>query len=287
MFLHANGHARLMLGLPWLKGLPIVATIHDPVPHPGESTWVRRFAGRMLRRRADHFILHGESLCDEYERVWGVPRARMSAIPHGVLAYRAWQDEAVKPPAGRYVLLFGRIRPYKGIPVLIEAARRMRTPPESLQIVIAGRGDDMAPHLDHIERAEQRERFVILNEFLSESMIDALHRHARAVVLPYTQASQSGPAATALEYGQPVIASEIGGLPDVVREGETGLLVPPGDAEALAGALDRIAEDDGLRERLSAGARRVATDELSWKALAGPTMAALKRGIEAHRRGGN
>ena len=83
--LHANGHARLMLALPWLRDIPMIATIHDPVPHPGESTWVRRLAGRALRRRADHFLLHGEALCRQYHEAWGVARERMTSLPLGAL----------------------------------------------------------------------------------------------------------------------------------------------------------------------------------------------------------
>jgi glycosyltransferase involved in cell wall biosynthesis len=283
---HANGHTRLMLALPWLRNIPLVVTVHDPVPHQGETSWLRRWTNRIMRRRGDQFLLHGEALCRRFQESWGVARDRMTSVQHGALDYSRWRDPSVTPPARGHILLFGRIRPYKGIPVLIEAARRLRRPPENLKIVIAGRGVDFAPYRAQIEATGQRERFVILNEHISEAMVDALFREARAVVLPYTQASQSGPASTAFAYGKPVVASAVGGLPEVVREGETGLLVPPGDAQALADALNRLAEDDALAARLSEGARRLGETELSWSALAEPVVAAYERAIAVHPRRG-
>lgn len=281
--LHANGHARLVLALPWLRDLPLIATIHDPVFHPGETTWVRRLANRALRRRADHFFLNGEALCREFHEAWGIARERMTAVALGAPDFPRFRDPSLVPPARGHLLFFGRIQRYKGIPVLIEAARRLRRSPHELKIVIAGRGEDFAPHRAQIEATGQRERFVILNDFIPEAMVDALFREARAAVLPYTQASQSGPAAVALLYGKPVVASAVGGLPDVIRDGETGLLVPPGDPEALAEALNRVVEDDALAARLAAGARRVAETEIAWAAQVPPTLAGYERAIAAHR----
>lgn len=280
---HTGGHMRLMLALPWLRSYPVVATVHDPSPHPGESTWVLRWADRTMRRRADHFILHGESLCRIFHETWGVPRERMTPIQLGAVEFSRWRDPNLELPARGHLLLFGRIQRYKGIPVLIEAAERLKCSPEQLKIVIAGRGDDMAPHRAKIESTGQSERFVILNEFIPEPMADALFAHARAIVLPYTEASQSGPATAALVYGKPVIASNIGGLPEIVRDGETGLLVPPNDPEALAQAIDRIVDDQALADKLAEGAKRVGRDELSWSALAAPTIDVYNRAI-AHRR---
>ena len=70
-------------------------------------------------------------------------------------------------------------------------------------------------------------------------------------------------AVESIACGTPVVASAVGGIPDAVRDGETGLLVPPGDAAALAGAVRRVLGDDELRARLAAGARAVAEAEFA------------------------
>jgi glycogen(starch) synthase len=76
----------------------------------------------------------------------------------------------------------------------------------------------------------------------------------------------------AMASGLPVVASDVGGIPEVVRHDETGLLVPPGDVVALAAALDRLAGEPRLRARLATGARGRAT-EYAWPALAGRVAA--------------
>lgn len=281
---HQSGHARLMLAMPFLRRYPLVVTVHDPTQHSGEHTWVATWADRRARARGDHFLLHGRHMCGMFEQIHGITRERMTPISHGVLDYSLWRDEAAPPLAQGHALLFGRMKPYKGVGVLIEAAARLRSAPPGFKIVIAGRGDSLDPHRRRAAELHLGERVVFMEQFIPEPQVDALHRHARVIVLPYTEATQSGPAATACAYGKPIIASDTGGLPEVVRDGQTGLLVPPGDPDALALALDRIASDDALAQTLGEGARRLGETELSWEALAPQTIAAYERAIAARRR---
>jgi 2-deoxystreptamine N-acetyl-D-glucosaminyltransferase/2-deoxystreptamine glucosyltransferase len=78
--------------------------------------------------------------------------------------------------------------------------------------------------------------------------------------------------------GLPVVASEVGGIPEVVRHGVTGLLVAPGDVGALAAALDRVVAEPGLRDRLAAGARARSAD-YGWPALAARVAAVYDRAL--------
>jgi glycosyltransferase involved in cell wall biosynthesis len=93
----------------------------------------------------------------------------------------------------------------------------------------------------------------------------ARYREADAFVLPSPSEGTPRVLVEAMMFGLPLVASRVGGIPDLVREGENGLLVPPGDAEALAAALLRLADDPGLRARMSAanheaGARHTVED---------------------------
>lgn len=98
-------------------------------------------------------------------------------------------------------------------------------------------------------------------------------QHTGCVVLPYVEASQSGVLLTAYAFGTPVVAARSGGLPEYVRDGHTGLLIPPGDPEALAGALERVLGDAEFRARLSGGIAEFLWKELSWPELARQTAA--------------
>ena len=84
-----------------------------------------------------------------------------------------------------------------------------------------------------------------------------------AVLLPYERANQSGVLATAFRSGRPVIASRVGSFAEYVRDGENGLLVPPGDPVALADAITRLRSDPELARRLAAGAAKTWEEELS------------------------
>ena len=91
-----------------------------------------------------------------------------------------------------------------------------------------------------------------------------LCQRAAVVACPYVDASQSGVVLTAFALGTPVVTSAVGGLPEYVEHGETGLLVPPGDSEALARALTLVLEDRGLRARLRSGIACRLEGDLGW-----------------------
>jgi glycosyltransferase involved in cell wall biosynthesis len=96
------------------------------------------------------------------------------------------------------------------------------------------------------------------------------------LVLPSAYEEMGSVLTEAMASGLPVVASDVGGIPEVVRHGETGLLVPPGDVDALAAALDRLVADAGLRARLSAGARARAAG-YAWPRLAARVAAVYAR----------
>jgi glycosyltransferase involved in cell wall biosynthesis len=99
------------------------------------------------------------------------------------------------------------------------------------------------------------------NRFIPDEETAQLFLDADVVVLPYIEASQSGVIAISREFGLPVVATGVGGLPEAVRDGETGLIVPTRDPAALAQAILRLAREEPLRRRLGAAAQRYGTRE--------------------------
>ena len=156
-----------------------------------------------------------------------------------------------------YVLFVGTVEPRKGVDVLVaaHAALRRKGHPD-LRLVIAGPpGWGETPSLDGPG--------VVAPGLIDDVTLDALYRGAAALAVPSRSEGFGLPALEAMARGCPVVASNAGALPEVV--GDAGLLVPTGDAKALAGALDRLLADDALAASLgAAGHRRAAT--FTWSA---------------------
>lgn len=248
-------------------------TIHDPVPHAGRDSRVAARLARLrrfTRARVDRLFLHGPACLDQYQRDYLRsarldPRVRLTE--HGVLLPPP--EHRPSPPAFR-ALMFGRMEAYKGLDTLAAALELLSGEGRDLRIDIAGLG----PEMDRLEpRLRQLPGVTATNLFVpAASLIDRIGA-ASCVVLPYKEASQSGVLAAAFAGSRFVIASNVGGLVDLVEHGNNGLLVPPDDPAALAAALTRAATDPALRERLSEGAARTAAKRLNWRRIAAQLLA--------------
>jgi glycosyltransferase involved in cell wall biosynthesis len=249
----------------------IVLTVHDPSPHEGRDAAIAQRLDRYrryVRRAAAVVLVHGDHCRRAYQAVRDDADQPVTAIDHGVIL-------ADTPPPPRVaerplsVLCFGRMEAYKGLYVFLDALNLLDARGIRPDVLVAGTG----PELDRLEPAFARLPHVrVENAFVASSrLIDAM-READVVVMPYLAATQSGVLAAALGNGRFVVASRVGGIPDIIDDGDNGLLVPPGDAPALADALQRVADDPALRERLAAGARRTAAHRLEWSGIASTTL---------------
>jgi len=145
------------------------------------------------------------------------------------------------------------------------------------RIVIAGEGEDFARYRRMMANPEQ---FIVRNEYVTDAERNELFRRASVVVLPYVEASQSAVIPVAYQSSKPVVATTVGGLPELVDHGRTGLLVPPRDERALAEAVVRILSDGDLRRRLGAGGRRKLDRECSPAAVANQTLEVYRRALK-------
>jgi glycosyltransferase involved in cell wall biosynthesis len=253
--------------------LTLALTIHDPVPHSGrDSTTARRLAPfrRYARRRVHRIFVHGPSCRDQYLHHY-LPHphrdGRVALTEHGVIL--AGEGDAPPEPAF-HALMFGRMERYKGLGILCEAMERLAADGHDVPLHLAGSG----PELDALEARFRRHPAVrVDNRFVAAADLIAMIRASDGILLPYTGATQSGVLAAAFGNGRFVIASRVGGIADIVEDGVNGLLVPPGDAEALAAALRTVAADPALRARLRDGARRTAAERLSWPGIAARMIA--------------
>jgi glycosyltransferase involved in cell wall biosynthesis len=164
---------------------------------------------------------------------------------------------------GPLLLFFGFVRRYKGLRYLLEALGQLSHPP---RLLIAGEfWEDEVLYRDLIQELGLEQQVIIHNRYIHNEEIESYFVSADALILPYVNGSQSGVGMIALNYGIPIIATSIGGLAETVTHGETGLIVPPADSTALAGAIERFFSE-GLSESFRAAMPKARVD-LSWDAL--------------------
>lgn len=196
------------------------------------------------------------------------PDCPVIVIPHGdETALRDGQP--VRPVAGTgpVVLFFGTWTAYKGIEVLLDSLPELRALVPDAELILAGGvGKIDLPAL--LRRAEQAGGVQARPGYVPREQIPELFNEARVVVTPYLRATQSGVAHLAYTFERPVVASSVGDIPTVVRDGETGLLVPPGDPAALARALAALLTDPELAERLGTAGGKWLAEEASWARVA-------------------
>jgi 2-deoxystreptamine N-acetyl-D-glucosaminyltransferase/2-deoxystreptamine glucosyltransferase len=254
-----------------------VVTVHCSVGHTlsGGSPRARllRAAGgwveRRALRRADAVVALTERTAAAV-RADGVPAARVHTIPSGfdpgLFAGRVspGRDPDVLAGLGRPRIGYvGRLAPQKRPDVLVEAFGLMR---ERAELVVVGDGPDRALVERAVAGSPARER-ITLRGFVAHEAVPGVLAALDVLVLPSAYEEMGSVLTEAMAAGLPVVASDVGGIPTVVVDGRTGLLVPPLDRAALAAALDLVVGDPDLRARLAAGARERA-GEYAWPRLA-------------------
>jgi len=153
--------------------------------------------------------------------------------------------------------------PRKGIRYFIEAAARLSTRYPKLKVVIAGDGLERAELEELALRLGIRDRTTFLGWVPNKQLPD-YYRACSVSVVPSLEEGFGIPAAEAMGCRAPVVATDAGGLPEVVEHGVTGLVVPKADAGALAGAIDRLLSDPELRVRMGNAGRERALDRFDW-----------------------
>lgn len=256
--------------LPVLRRLniPFVLVAHDVEPHPGDSYPFRRWTMQHEVRAADAVIVLSDHVREQALRLRGRPGETIEIIPHGAFEFGA---EALRSaPVGRpaRLLFFGRILAYKGLGLLLDACRVLEAQGFPVELDIMGSGD-MRPYAGKLEGLRG---ISITNRWMEETEIGGALARADIVVLPYVEASQSGVAASAATAGVPCVATPVGGLSEQVLDGRTGVVAEAVTPEALAAAIRRLAADPDLYRRCSAGALRVAREELAWSAIAAKVL---------------
>jgi glycosyltransferase involved in cell wall biosynthesis len=234
-----------------LYGIPVVVSVQCDAEYQLDRFMQSRLFSPFVFRHADRLTVQSPTIAEQltqvFERAPGRPtgeeiRGKLCVIPNGI--------SPVDAPSldGDAVLYVGRLTKAKGVHFLIEAMRQC--PDESLIVV----GD--GPERRALERAARHLTNVSFAGMVGHVRVDEYLARARVLVLPSLQEGQPNVVMEAMARGVPVIASRVGGVPDLVRHGDTGFLIEPGDIGAITHYIKTIAADTSLRARLAANCRR-------------------------------
>jgi glycosyltransferase involved in cell wall biosynthesis len=269
-------------------GVPLIGVLHQPpggIDHPAVRTLAQTPLDRLALRRADLLLAASDHLAEQLVEA-GLAESRVRVVPPG-------RDVAAPPTIPVQDLRHGRRAaflsvanwlPRKGILELLEAFARLPADAGTLHLV----GDESA---DARYAARVRSRLgdadlvgrVIRHGPLAATDVAALYAAVDVFVLPASREPYGTVWGEAMAFGLPVVGWRAGNLPHLAQDGREGLLVEPGDVDALAGALLRLALDSDLRTRLGAAGKRRALERPTWEASAALFFAAIREAVERRR----
>lgn len=240
-----------------------------------------RAAYRRIYEQFSAVFVHFNVNRREFEQTFGMS-GRLATIVHGnesiFLTLRNPSVTAAQlrlvlglPPAAEVVLLFGTLSKYKRADLLLDAFRVVHESRSSAHLVVAGfpvGGFDPEDIRRDAAKLGISDAVTVIPRYIPAGAVGAWMELASIVVFPYDAVFQSGAVHVPLTFGRPVIATSVGAMSEVITEGVTGRLVPPGDTSALAAAMRQLLEDQGAAEEMGRRAAEESRSRFSWSGIA-------------------
>ena len=259
------GSVNLMMQMGWLARVPCRVAWYHTVSSAidlggGLPPWKRRLLRarkRMVYRMATHVVAVSKATCDDARGVFAIPDRKCRIFYNSLADPRDREGAGPDPvPARRPQSLacVGWIYPVKGQDVLIRAVSRLRRSVPEVSVDFLGGGPDQGPYQELADRLGVRDRCRFRGPVHHDEVLKSM-ASAAVTVVPSRTDSFPMVCVESLAVGTPVVASRVGGIPEAIRDSIDGFLVPPDDDEALAGRLEALLLDPGLRESMGAHAR--------------------------------
>lgn len=237
-------------------GKRIVTTVHDPIPHViTKKAKINRIIRKVAYRSIGHYVLLNKNQAKEFANYYGIDECKL-------LFSRLGNFDVIKAFGSghqtntRNILFFGRISPYKGVEYLLESySSIMNTYPDT-KLIVAGGGKyhfDITPYKNNAQ-------IEFINEYISTERLASLIQESEFVVCPYVSATQSGVVASAHALSKPVIATKVGGLPEMIDDGKTGVLVEPQDVSSLTAAIKDFLDNPSKVHTMASNVNRRAIE---------------------------
>ena len=227
-------------------------------------------------------FFHGESNRQRFLELFKAPAENLHLIEHGNEGlFLSARSKATSPEQmrARYgidanapaVLFFGNLTPSKGLPDLLKAFSIVHKKENSARLVVVGKPSkfiDMDSLKRLVKECDISQSTIFDAQYLPMEDVGPLMEMATVVVYPYLNSTQSGALQVAYTFGKPVIATNVGGLPEAVEDGKSGFIVPPSAPDKLASAILRLIENPKLALEIGAYAKNLSETRFSWDAIA-------------------
>ena len=258
---------------------PLFITLHDPMPHSGMGNRIwTRFKRKLCMMLPNSVVVHGYSNY-ELAKKMGITTRRLIISKHGQLdifsRLKAKKQNSAWLSDEKMILVFGVLRPNKGIEMLPEIAKIVYERRKDVCFLVAGPAPDRKQSSNRwTERlnsllSDMREKpyFSIHDRFIPDEEVGLLFSQATVVLLSYRDATQSGILMTAMAFGKPIVATDVGGISDVIQDGKTGKLVDL-STNSIADAILELLENPRAALEIGLNAQRFATKEFCWRRIA-------------------
>ena len=242
----------------FLMNKKVVMANHDPLPHTGN--YVNSYLMKSYKIFS-HFQIFNKAQKEEFISRYHLETKNIYDSKLSIYTYLNMFNVENKDNPGDYILFFGRISPYKGLDYLLPAMKSVHEVIPNLKLIVAGNGKY---HFD-ITEYEKLSYIDIQNRFINDDELAPLIAHAKFIVCPYTDATQSGVLMSCFAFNKTAIVTNVGGLPDMVGNGKLGLIIPEKDKLSLSQAIISLCQDE---EKLKSYERLISDvytkGELSW-----------------------
>lgn len=242
--------------------------VHDPFLHSGEDFFIDRYLRKIHFSLIQQKMLLNENQKNEFISYYNYNPKDIHTSFLSVYDFLNYFKTNESVDSGNFnILFFGRISPYKGIKFLLDAFVGILSTKKytDITLTIAGSGDfdfDIEPYKKYPE-------IKIINEFIIPENLANLIFKSSVVVCPYIDATQSGVVMSAYAFKKPVIATNVGGLPEMVKDQLTGIIIEPKNSEAIRNAILELYNNSDLLETMSQNIEKLYfSGEKSWASSA-------------------
>ena len=219
--------------------------VHDPIPHSDQKhVFIRSIISYPITKKCNNYFLFSESLVEPFKESRCRKKQNVYTTklgPYETLGTRDLEEKS-NSHNGLHLLFFGKIKAYKGLRYLLEAYKSLIQDGINVSLTIAGSGF-IEPDIIDLSNTPG---LLVINRYITNEELAGFIRDSDLVVCPYTDATQSGVIMSSYAFCKPVIATNVGGLIEMVDDNKTGKIIPSCDAEALRKEINKVYENRSL-----------------------------------------